>query len=605
MSKFSKFFKKMFCVAMVGALTVSSITGCGKKESSNGSTTATKTSSNGKYEDFITVDVFDTLANYQGIQSGWFAKIVKDKFNMELNIIAPNVSGDGDTLYQTRTAAGDLGDLIITGTENNKFNDLIKSGLVVDMTDYLADKEILTNYSAAINKFNEKNEGNGIYGIPSEISIRSPRLPSDGLEPLVSMYVRWDAYKKAGYPEAGTLEDMIDVYKKMVEAMPESDSGKKTYPISLFKDWDGNMMCTTKNYASLYGYEEEGFCLWKVDGSDFQDITDENGIYVRILKFLFDCNQAGLVDPESTSQNYDILSNKFKDGQILSSTWSYQSASVYNTDENKDAGKGYMPMLINDSQCLTNGCYSQGNGKIVIGIGNKAEDPQRLADFIDWLYSPEGMEIAGASNGSAGPQGLTWKMNFGKAELTEFGEKALQGEEIEVPEEWGTGTWKEGVSALNFKPLSSVDIDPSSNEPYLYTMWESVLEKNDSVVDKQWKKYANNAKTTLQFLRKKNALAVEIGTEYVGSEESSEVTTIRNQCKTTIVDNSWKMIFAEDEDEFNSLLKEMKDTVDGLGYADVIKIDLEAAKAKSLAASQTIKDFVKLHKDNPVYENRE
>ena len=70
------------------------------------------------YEDFIVVDVFDSLANVQGIQSGWFAKIVKDKFNMELNIIAPNVSGGGDTLFEVRSAAGNLGDLIICPAEN-------------------------------------------------------------------------------------------------------------------------------------------------------------------------------------------------------------------------------------------------------------------------------------------------------------------------------------------------------------------------------------------------------------------------------------------------------------------------------------------------------
>ena len=61
------------------------------------------------YEEFLVIDVFDTLANYQGIQSGWFAKIVKDKFNMELNIISRNVSGGGDTLFDTRAAAENLG----------------------------------------------------------------------------------------------------------------------------------------------------------------------------------------------------------------------------------------------------------------------------------------------------------------------------------------------------------------------------------------------------------------------------------------------------------------------------------------------------------------
>ena len=82
------------------------------------------------YEEFIVVDVFDGLANYQGVQSGWFAKLVKDKFNMELNIIAPNVAGGGDTLFETRAAAGDIGDLIICSGESGNLPDMVTAGLV-------------------------------------------------------------------------------------------------------------------------------------------------------------------------------------------------------------------------------------------------------------------------------------------------------------------------------------------------------------------------------------------------------------------------------------------------------------------------------------------
>ncbi len=601
---FKRLCSRFIATTLVLGLTVG-LSGCGKdKETTQTNTNQGQTTRGSKYEKFITVDVYDALANYQGIQSGWFAQIVRDKFNMELNIIAPNVDGNGDTLFQSRTAAGDLGDLIITGGAGNDFKNLIKSGLVIDLSTYLADKDVVKTYQAAIEKFNGTSVSEGIYGIPSEISIRSPRLPADGNEPIVSPYVRWDAYKAAGYPEVGTLEDLIPALKEMQKKCPKSESGKKTYGLSLFKDWDGAMMCTTKNIASLYGYEEMGFSLWKADGSDIQDITDSNGLYVRCLKFLFDCNQAGLLDPESTSQNYDILSNKFRDGQILFSTWSYQSKSVYNSVEHGEEGKGYMPLFINDSNCLTNGCYSQGNANTCIAVGCKAEDPQRLADFIDWLYSPEGVETAGASNGAAGPEGLTWEMNYGKAILTELGDKIFSGEDVTIPEEWGGGKWSEGVSALNYKTVSFVDIDPKSNEPYLTTMWESVLEKNNTALDKDWKKYADNSDTTLQFLRKKKALTVQIGTQFTPIEESSEVTAIRNQCKPIIVDNSWKMVFAKDEAEFNSLLKDMQDTVKGLGYDKVIKIDIENAKARVEASKQTLADFVELHKDNPVYADR-
>ena len=42
----------------------------------------------------MVIDFYDDAANYHGIQTGWFAKVVKDRFNIELNIIAPQVAGE-------------------------------------------------------------------------------------------------------------------------------------------------------------------------------------------------------------------------------------------------------------------------------------------------------------------------------------------------------------------------------------------------------------------------------------------------------------------------------------------------------------------------------
>ncbi|MGN0294559.1 MAG: extracellular solute-binding protein [Lachnospiraceae bacterium] len=548
-----------------------------------------------KYSEFITVDVFDALANSQGIQSGWFAKIVKDKFNMELNIIAPNVAGGGDILYHTRSAAGNLGDLIISGTDNGRFASMVNSGLLLDMTDLLKGKDVLSNYESAIRNVNKIAGREGIYGIPSEISNQSPEVAADGIEPLVSPYVRWDAYTAAGSPAIDSLEAFIPVMKAMQEAVPESDSGKKTYAISLFKDWDGNMMVGAKNYAALFGYNETGFCMLKADGTDIQDMMDDDGVYVRALKFLFQANQAGLIDPESTTQNYETLANKYRDGQILTSLWSYQGSALYNTAENKESGKGFMPVYIEGTAPYSLGCYSEGNGKTVIAIGSKAKDPERLADFIDWLYSPEGMEIAGQAGGAAGPEGLTWEMDGDTAVLTEFGKKALPGNDVEVPEEWGGGSWKDGISALNFKPLCLVDIDPRSQEPYMVTMWSSVLNRKDTKLDRDWQAWAGGAKTTVEFLEEKNALSVAAGTSYIPPEESADITTLRNQCKTVITDRSWKMIYAEDEAEFDSILENTQKTLKGLGYEQVLAVDLQNAKDEAASRNKAVKDYRESH----------
>lgn len=73
----------------------------------------------GAYRDFLTVDIYDAQANFQGTQSGWFARMVKDCFNMELNLIFPNVAGGGKTLYETRAADGNPGDLIFVRADRN------------------------------------------------------------------------------------------------------------------------------------------------------------------------------------------------------------------------------------------------------------------------------------------------------------------------------------------------------------------------------------------------------------------------------------------------------------------------------------------------------
>lgn len=579
----------LLCATMVASL----FSGCGSSgDTANNTSGSTNTGdSNSKYEKFITVDVFDSQANYQGIQSGWFSKIVKDKFNMELNIIAPNVAGGGDTLFQTRSAAGDLGDLIVTGAGGGRLQDLVTAGLVLDMTELLKDAEYVHKYDSAIEKTGELVKEDGIYAIPSEVSSSSPTTPSEGLEPNFGAYLRWDAYKAAGYPELNTMEDLLPVLKKMQEEVPTSDSGKKTYGFSLFKDWDGNLMVNAKVLPAMYGYDEIGFVLAKADGSDYKSFIEDDSPYIRSLKFLFDANQMGLVDPESTTQNYDQVFAKYQDGQILYSQYAWLGQSAYNTEPNQAEGKGYMLAEIKDQKIFSYGCNINGTSQNCLMIGSKAEDPQRLADFIDWLYSPEGIMASCAQTSSTcGPEGLTWEMKDGEPVLTEFGKKALSGEEVEVPAEWGSGTWKDGISTLNYKAVNPLDINPETGFAYTHVVWDSVLNQDATELVKEWRK-TTGADTTMDLLKENDQIAVAPGSGYVVPEEDSQIATLRGQIKAVIVENSWKMVFAKDEVEFNQYLKTMQDTANGLGFEEVLEYDMQCAKDQNDARVQVVKDY--------------
>ncbi len=581
-----KLISSLLCTAMV----VSLLAGCSSGDSSDSSTSGSDSESG--YDEFITVDVYDELANYQGVQSGWFAEIVKEKFNMELNIIAPNVAGGGDTLYQTRTAAGDLGDLIIVDTSNGKLNDLVEAGLVMDCTDLMDGKEIMTNYSTAIETTNSTlTEEEGIYAFPNSVSSGAATEASEGLEPTFGPYIRWDYYAELGYPEMKDLDDFLDVMEDMQALAREEEGSDDIYAFSFFKDWDDNMMNNAKQIACMYGVDECGFALLSADSSDTQSIIDDDGIYKTVLEFFYEANQRGLVDPESTTQNYDTWSNKYTTGKTLYCPWPWVGQSLYNTTENTSEGKGFMLAPVEDMKIFSYGNCPEGNSSQVICIGSNAEDPERLADFIDWLYSAEGVELNGQSSGAAGIEGLTWEMNEdGKPELTEFGREALPSNEVDVPEEYGGGNWKDGVSALNFKPVSLKDIDPNTGESYEYDLWETTIENNQNALTEDWSAQTG-ASTTMEYLENNDMIVVAPGSNYTTPEEDSNITTVRSQCKETIIDASWQMIFASSSSEFESIWSNMQETALGLGYEDVYEVDLQNAADWTAAREESAANY--------------
>ncbi len=529
------------------------------------------------YDKFITVDVFDNQANYQGVQGGWFGDYIKKKFNMELNIIAPNVAGGGDTLFQTRSAAGNLGDLIMIGSENGRLADTVKAGLLLDMTNMVNNTQNVKTYTGGMKMLENLISSDKVYAIPSQVSNCKPTDPSDGPNMTFGPLLRWDLYQKIGSPQLNTLEDLLPALQQMQKINPKSDSNKKVYGMTLFKDWDGNMMCLAKQPACMYGVDECGFLLLDNDSNTTQSIINNDSLYIRALKFYYQANQLGLLDPDSTTQNFDSMQQKVTDGAVLWTPWPWVGMSYYNTKEHTTAGKGFMFAPVKDMKIFSYGCNPDGN-KYCIGIGSKAQDPQRMMDFIDWMYSPEGVMMSCAqTTGACGPEGVTWEMKDGRPTLTEFGRKVFNGDtSLSMPAEWGGGNYKDGISQLNYQAVSTLSTNPVNSAPYNWSMWPSTLEANNTPLDKSWQS-AMNAVTVLDYLTKNNMLAVGAGNDYIAPASPADIDAARNQCKAIIIQDSWKMCFAKNEAQFNSLLKHMQDTVKGLGYDKVLAFDQQIA----------------------------
>jgi len=524
------------------------------------------------------IDIFSMLSNFSGEQQGWFAKVVKDKFNLDINIIASNLEGGGDTKFSAMMAAGNLGDLVVFGDDGQKYQDAIKTGMLLDWTkDGLLDqygKNILQYAPKAIEK-NKVNFGGGssVYGIGFDVGDDKPG-PSEGKDMTYHPNLRWDLYQQAGSPVITKMEDYLPLLKKMQELEPKSETGRPTYGFSMWKDWDGNMMMNTKAWAGLHGFDEGdgfnpgGFTLISADKDEVQGVLDENGYYLRALKLYFDANQMGLVDPDSLTQTFDEVANKMKDGQILF-TW-FPWLNNYNTPEHLDAGKGFALVPFQEERTFAYG-YNPYGGQRVWAIGAKAKHPERVLEFIDWLYSPEGNMIA-----NYGPEGLAWKMENGKQVATEFGEKVLPGGDEIVPDEFGGGKWRDGTNQINNTTFKVTNINPLTNEPYDWTLWSSTLAKAPNKVEESWRA-AMGANTAKEYLEEHNLLAVEkqIFTGTAPVSYSDDLEQKRGQVAEVIKQYSWKMVFAKNEAEFNKLKQELIDKAKGLGYEEVLAFNKE------------------------------
>lgn len=580
--KFTKIIKAATALTLSAAMLVSTAA-CG------GSDTAVQDGPDDGSE--MTIDVFDGLANYQGVQKGWFAKIVKDKFNLKLNMIAPNVSG-GSTLFDTRTTAGNLGDIVVVGYQ--EMAKLVRTGLVADLTPYLKNEEnskYIKDY-ANTDQINKNAGGKtGIYGVPQNVSDMSPVDPSETNEPYAAPYIRWDYYKAVGYPEMNDMDDLLDVLKQMQDKARETEGADDIYAISLFKDWDGSIMGNAGIFPYFFGYQLSGYGHVKVDGSEYVDLYNKKSPYYQALKFLNKANAMGLVDPESTTQTWDTSAQKFKNGKVLFSIWNFQGQSQFNSPANKAAGKGFMLAPVKNLKVWSSGALPMGNSTYV-AIGSKAKNKERLVKFINWLYSPEGADILNLNY-----KGLTYEIKDGQPVKTAWAEKYDDDNNTPVPDELGGGTFMDGGPTLNFRSHIIGDTNPETGYKYDPSTWPSELAKLDTPLDKDFQEHMGGAKTTMEYLQKNDMLLVEPGDTIINESEDSADLTLRNQINSESVATSWKAVFAS-ENDFEKTIEEGRQKMKGLDYDKFIAKDEKIAMANVKEKNAYAKQWAAEHKDD-------
>lgn len=528
-------------------------------------------------EPYWEIQIYSELANYAGLQTGWFAKLLKDKFNVGVNVIS--ASEGGSDRWATQMISRDLGDLVMLGDSNGQqhLSEAVEAGLLLDISGMMEQyaPNILKNYPLLLEKAKiQFGNGTAVYAIGSEaVPTTSDLQIEGGTDSWWGPYGRWDLYAKLGYPEIKTIEDLVPVLKAMHDLEPVNADGEPTYAMSLFKDWDGGTMMAATQFYAIFGYGDQwNYVFPHATEDSYITLLDEDGIYFRTLKFYFDLNQLGLLDPDSITQTYGEVTTKEQTGRVLFN-WFNPIKANFNTAERLADGKAVtlLPMSTQCNYGYTGKPYGYGR---TVSIGANCEQPERLLKIIDWIFSDEGlMEV------NNGPKGVTWDYDEnGVPTLTELGWACYNDQMTEMPAEFGGGTFYEGMNK-GFYVYPSLNNNLANGYPANRDLWPCVLSREMPEVLKDWSEHHGGALTSIQALINKGNIVKTINQAVFSTEPALQMNAIlqqkSSQVGSILTEYNWKMVLAADEAEFNALKTEMVEKAKGLGYDEIVAFGIQ------------------------------
>ncbi len=573
--------KKIIALVLAALMLVACFAGCRSVSSGNNLSAtdiAVKEPVTFPLEETAEIVVYSQLANFNGELTGWFAEILKEKFNVKLTIIP-----DADGVYATRMESGDLGDIVIWGNNGADYLAAAQGGYLYDWED----GDLVGQYGPVIKESmpkaleaNRELNGNGcVYGFGHNVAYSS----NDCEDVLYTWDLRFDLYQQIGSPEIKNLDDLYNAFVEMKKICPKGEDGNETYAYSIWPDWDGNMVMYVKSAATAYyGYDEFGFGLYNPDNGEYYAALDPNGPYIEMLRWFNKLHRAGLIDRDSPTQTFDKMSEKLENGRVFASIFNYAGHMTYNTEEHLAAGKGMFSVLPTEAKPIVYGMSMTGQNRIW-SIGAQTEHPEVCMAIINWLCTPEGRLTS-----DYGPKGICWDYDEnGKTYFTELGKRCKADKNIDMAVETGgkyTGKFGDSSNQMNNTTWTTSATNPESGEPFNCDKWASNQVAAQYEIDQQWRDWASaevgkTVNINYEYLNELPSM-VSVASTYAEAKMDDELKFKADSIKTLVVNGSWQCITAEDDAAFDKILQDTIDECNALGYDEVTKFYVDEAARK-------------------------
>ncbi|MDR1704692.1 MAG: hypothetical protein LBS19_08410 [Clostridiales bacterium] len=499
----------------------------------------------------------------------WFTTWLEE--NMGIKLQFTDAAGVAPSqIIQTMLASRDLPDMIqFGGQEGHGFASTAADvGLLLNLDEY---KEYLPNIygnpyyeqALAYSRDNLSGGKEGVYVIPLLIGKWNP----SGNE---NTHLRWDIYKEIGMPEMPTLESMLDVLEQMIAVYPETEEGLSTFGFTGTQEFDGiNGNFFVQHYSILLGRRIiPGFI--EVDTSGGVDVAkpisafDDNAQMIRILRWMNDAQKRGLLDPDAATQTFDEMSAKTTDGRAMLTHWAWD-ATGYNTPErtNADPPMGYAAVWTDDMQPPVRSDAWTGALE-TMGISADSDNIEEALKLLDFIYSFDGYDFM-----VNGPQGELWDLDEdGKRIRTEKGWDAFLLNRTETFMDGG-GLVGDAMGIFGYGPVANYTVNPKYDQTINSAYWEQVLMYNPTNLIVDWREYHDGAADIYRWAVPQGRVNPTTPAFDMMAALPDDMTIKVNDIANMLNANSWRMIFAADDAEFNAIWEETKTNAEAIGLAEV------------------------------------
>jgi putative aldouronate transport system substrate-binding protein len=580
--------KKTVLVSLLASVMVLSLAACNNsntpsnaKDSSTPSASATGSSSTPNAnatgtssKDNVELTVLSLPANESGVATGWWADEVKKATGITLNFVP---AGDqGEQKLQALMASGSLPDIVVF-KDYKEVQNAVDANMLAAFDDY---KDLVPNLyanAATSLKYYADNlsQGKGkSYGVGVKIKT-DPETKGD-----TGPYIQYDLYKKIGAPKINNLDDLLAALKKMQDAQPTNADGQKVYGLSIFKDWDQSYMTMGMFAAPLQGSkipdERSLVEIHNAGGqSKVESILSDDSTYMNFLHFLYEANQMGVLDPDSITQRFADAVDKTKAGRVLF-TLDGWGTSDYSTLVRQNQGIGFMPIPLGYTRLLS--ALQPVGVPWTMAVSSSSKNIEKAMEFVNWNYSYEAARIT-----ENGPKGVTWDIDAnGKPSLTQKYYDIQQHPDDVFADGKSYG---KGASPLNALSFWDSSINPSDGAAIGNAYWDkSPYAPADTKLRLDWQNDFGAYDMNSYFAKNADKIQREAVSTY--PTLTDDMVDISSRAGDIIKTNSWKMVFAKDDAEYNSLKEKMVSDANEVGINDFVTwYTGEYNKAVELAAA--------------------